>query len=314
MKIDSQIFKLLIDIVEQADPNITYSHLKSNLSKEIADNLIKNDFLKKGRDLETYYLPSQDKEAYIEWSDDENSFVYLSDYGKFLPIPEGELKTFDINFAKLTDFIADQFDVSQSSRKNANNYLDDLLFFIGEENISKKKTTIFFARRLNHQSIFQKIDEFFLKESPTTFPKLILTSSNEYCPTKLSDGGKIISIPKLLTFSKDTLFNMDYISNVLGKGADDEYKPYIHCLEGGAVLFIGDKSYDVGGVSQRLAIEIMCRHYLKNGNEKIRWRTVMDEINPDSDSRARDLFRKSQISDLILSKNGFVWFKTEENS
>jgi hypothetical protein len=107
---------------------------------------------------------------------------------------------------------------------------------------------------------------------------------------------------------------MDYISNVLGKGADDEYKPYIHCLEGGAVLFIGDKSYDVGGVSQRLAIEIMCRHYLKNGNEKIRWRTVMDEINPDSDSRARDLFRKSQISDLILSKNGFVWFKTEENS
>jgi hypothetical protein len=40
----------------------------------------------------------------------------------------------------------------------------------------------------------------------------------------------------------------------------------------------------------------------------------MDEINPDSDSRARDLFRKSQISDLIQSKNGFVWFKTEENS
>jgi len=237
MKIDSQIFKLLIDIVEQADPNITYSHLKSNLGKEIADNLIQNNFLTKGRDLETYYLPSQDKEAYIEWSDDENSFVYLSDYGKFLPVPEDELKTFDINFAKLTDFIADQFDVSQSSRKNANNYLDDLLFFIGEENIEKKKYTIFFARRLNNQIDFKKIDEFFLKESPTKFSKLILTSSNEHCLTKLSDGGKIISIPKLLTFSKGILFNMDYISNVLSKGADDEYKPHIHCLEGGAVLF-----------------------------------------------------------------------------
>ena len=315
MKIDSQIFKLLVDIAEQSDPNITYSHLKSNLGKEIADNLIQNDFLTKGRDLETYYLPSQDKEAYIEWSDDKNSFVYLSDYGKFLPVPEDELKTFDINnFTKLTDFIADQFDVSKSGRKSPNNYLDDLLFFIGEENISKKKIAIFFARRLNHQSIFQKIDEFFLKESPTTFPKLILTSSNEHCPTKLSDGGKIISIPKLLTFSKDMLFNMDYISNVLGKGADDEYKPYIHCSESGAVLFIGDKSYDVGGVSQRLAIEIMCRHYLKNGNEKIRWRTVMDEIDSNSDSRARDLFRKSKISDLISSKGGFVWFKDEENS
>jgi hypothetical protein len=40
----------------------------------------------------------------------------------------------------------------------------------------------------------------------------------------------------------------------------------------------------------------------------------MDEVNPNSDSRARDLFRKSKISDLILSKGGFVWFKDEENS
>jgi len=314
MKINSQIFKLLIDIAEQADPNITYSHLKSNLGKEIADNLIQNNFFIKGRDLETYYLANQDKEAYVEWSDDLNSFVYLSDFGKFLPVAEEELRTYDINFTKLTDFIANQFDVSQSSRKNANNYLDDLLFFIGEENIEKKKYAIFFARRLNNKIHFKKIDEFFLKESPTKFPKLILTSSNEYCPSKLSDGGKIISIPKLLTFSKDRLFNMDYISNILNKGADDEYKPYIHCSEGGAVLFIGDKSYDVGGVSQRLAIEIMCRHYLKNGNEKIRWRTVMDEIDSNSDSRARDLFRKSKISDLILSKGGFIWFKTEKNS
>jgi hypothetical protein len=223
MKIDSQIFKLLVDIAEQADPNITYSHLKSNLGKEIADNLIQNNFFNKGRDLESYYLSNQDKEAYIEWSDDENSFVYLSDYGKFLPVPEDELKTFDINFIKLIDFIAEQFDISKSSRKNSNGYLNDLLFFIGDTNINKKKHAIFFTRRLTNQMIFRDVDHLFLDESPTKFPKLILTSSNEYCPTKLSDDGKIISIPKLLTFSKDKLFNMDYISNVLGKGADDEY-------------------------------------------------------------------------------------------
>jgi hypothetical protein len=314
MKLDSQTFKLLIDIVEQADPNITYSHLKSNLGKETANNLIQNNYFNKGRDLETYYLPGQDREVYVEWNNDENSYFYLSDFGKLLPVEEEEVKTYDINFTKLTEFIANQFDISKNSRKDSNSYLNDLLFFVGDTNINKKKHAIFFARRLTNQMIFRDVDQLFLDESPTKFPKLILTSSNEYCPTKLSDDGKIISIPKLLTFSKDKLFNMDYISNVLGKGAGDEYKPYIHCSEGGAVLFIGDESYDVGGVSQRQAIEIMCRHYLKNGNEKIRWRTVMDEINPDSDSRARDLFRKSQISDLIQSKNGFVWFKTEENS
>jgi hypothetical protein len=96
MKLDSQTFKLLIDIVEQADPNITYSHLKSNLGIEISNNLIQNNYFNKGRDLETYYLPGQDREAYVEWSDDHNSFVYLSDFGKFLPVDEEELKTYDI--------------------------------------------------------------------------------------------------------------------------------------------------------------------------------------------------------------------------
>lgn len=209
MKISSQIFKLLIATAEQAEPNIAYSVLKSELGKEIADSLIQNDFLTKGRDLESYYLPSQDKDVYVDWNEEMESFVYLSDLGKFLPIPEDELKTFDINFSKLTDFIADQFDVSKNSRRNPNNYLDDLLFFIGEENIQKKKYAIFFARRLNNQIDFKKIDEFFLRQSPTTFPKLILTSSNEHCPSKLTQKSKIISIPKLLTFSKDKLFNIE---------------------------------------------------------------------------------------------------------
>ncbi len=264
MKINAQIFKLLIATAEQAEPNIAYSVLKSGLGKEIADSVIKNDFLTKGRDLESYYLASQDKDVYIDWNEEMESFVYLSDLGKFLPVPEDELKTFDINFAKLTDFIADQFDVSQNSRKNTNNYLDDLLFFIGEENIDNKKTAIFLARRLNHQSIFQKIDEFFLKESPTKFPKLILTSSNEYCPTKLTDKAKIISIPKLLTFSKDKLFNIDYIANILCSGAIDEYKPHIYCNEDASALFIGNDSIDIKGDKQRQIIKVMCDLHAKN--------------------------------------------------
>ena len=164
MKLDSQTFRLLIDIVEQADPNITHSHLKSNLGTEITDNLIQNNYFNKGRDLETYYLPGQDREAYVEWSDDHNSFVYLSDFGKFLPVAEEELKTYDINFTKLTDFIADQFDISKSSRKDSNSYLNDLLFFVGDTNINKKKHAIFFARRLTNQIIFRDVDQLFLDE------------------------------------------------------------------------------------------------------------------------------------------------------
>ena len=169
MKINTQILKLLIATAEQAEPNITYSVLKSELGKEIADSLIQNDFLTKGRDLESYYLPSQDKDVYVDWDEEMESFVYLSDLGRFLPVPEDELKTFDINFAKLTDFIADQFDISKSSRRNTNSYIDNHLFFIGEGHIKEKKYAIFFARRLNDQINFKNIDEFFLKESPTTF-------------------------------------------------------------------------------------------------------------------------------------------------
>lgn len=311
MKINSQIFKLLIATAEQAEPNIAYSVLKSGLGKEITNSLIQDDFLTKGRDLESYYLPSQDKDVYVDWDEEMESFVYLSDLGKFLPVPEDELKTFDINFSKLTDFIADQFDVSKSSRKNPNNYLDDLLFFLGEENIQKKKYAIFFARRLNNQIDFKKIDEFFLRRSATTFPKLILTSSNEHCASKLTQKSKIISIPKLLTFSKDKFFNMEYISNVLIRGADDEYKPYIRCTEDAGTLFVGDNIYEIGGDKQRQIIKIMCDSYIDEPQAKVRWRYILDEANMEEDSKFRDIFKKSKVAEALDAKDGFVWFKTE---
>ena len=314
MKLDSQTFKLLIDTVEQADPNITHSHLKSNLGTEIANNLIQSNYFNKGRDLETYYLPGQDREAYVEWSDDHNSFVYLSDFGKFLPVAEEELKTYDINFTKLTDFIADQFDISKNSRKNSNGHIDDNLFFLGEEHIKKKKFAIFFARRLNDQSNFKKIDEFFAKESPTKFPKLILTSSNEHCPTQLSKKAKIISIPKLLTFSQGNLFNIDYISNILISGADDEYKPHVRCNEDASTLFIGDDSFDIKGDKQRQILKVMCDFYAEDSDSKMRWNTILDNADIETESRFSDIFKKSSVKEKIGAKDGFVWFKTEEIS
>jgi hypothetical protein len=314
MKLDSQTFKLLIDIVEQADPNITYSHLKSNLGKETANNLIQNNYFNKGRDLETYYLPGQDREAYVEWSDDHNSFVYLSDFGKFLPVAEEEVKTYDINFTKLTDFIADQFNISENSRKNSNGYIDGNLFFLGEEHIKKKKYAIFFARRLNDQINFKKIDEFFLKESPTKFPKLILTSSNEHCPNKLTQKSKIISIQKLLTFSQGKLFNIDYISNILISGADDEYKPYVRCNEDASTFFVGNSSVHVKGDKQRQAIKIICDLYAENPEGNIRWNNVANIADFGTESRYRDLFKKSKVANFISYKEGIIEFKTEENS
>lgn len=314
MKLDSQTFKLLIDILEQADPNITHSHLKSNLGTEIANNLIQNNYFNKGRDLETYYLPGQDREAYVEWSDDHNSFVYLSDFGKFLPVAEEELKTYDINFTKLTDFIADQFDISKNSRKNSNGYVDDNLFFLGEEHIKKKKYAIFFARRLNDQINFKKIDEFFLKESPTKFPKLILTSSNEHCLTQLSKKAKIISIPKLLTFSQGNLFNIDYISNILISGADDEYKPHVRCTEDAGTLFIGDDSFDIKGDKRRQILKVMCDLYAENPDSKMRWSNVLDIADIETELRFSDFFKKTAVKEKIGAKDGFVWFKTEEIS
>ena len=311
MKINAQIFKLLIATAEQAEPNIAYSVLKSELGKEIADSLIQNDFLTKGRDLESYYLPSQDRDVYVDWDEEMESFVYLSDLGKFLPVPEDELKTFDINFAKLTDFIADQFDISKGSRKNSNSYLDDNLFFIGEEHIKKKKYAIFFVRRLNDQINFKKIDEFFLKESPTKFPKLILASSNEHCPTQLSKKAKIISIPKLLTFSQDKLFNMDYIANILISGADDEYKPHVRCTEDAGTLFIGDESFDVKGDKRRQILKVMCDLYAENPDSKMRWSTILNIADIETESRFSDIFKKSAVKEVMSAKDGFVWFKTE---
>lgn len=314
MKITTQIFKLLIEVAEQSYPNISYNVLKSELDRKTADFLIENNFLTKGRNLDSYWLPNEDRDVEVIWHDNLKSFAYLSLSGKFIKISKEELETYDVNFSKLTGFIADQFDISKNSRKNSNGYIDDNLFFLGEEHIKKKKHAIFFARRLNDQINFKKIDEFFAKESPTKFPKLILTSSNEHCPTQLSKKAKIISIPKLLTFSQGNLFNIDYISNILISGANDEFKPYVRCNEDASTLFIGDDSFDIKGDKQRQILKVMCNFYAEDSDSKMRWNTILDNADIETESRFSDIFKRSAVKEKIGAKDGFVWFKTEEIS
>ena len=311
MKITSQILQLLIETAEQADPNISYPVLKSNLGKEIANYLIDQNFLTKGHNLETYYLPNQDKEAYVEWNDSLKSFAYLSDFGRFLPIESDELKTFDINFETLINFLCDELNISLGNRNKNPKYLDGILYFMGESHIGKKKTAIFLARRINNQKHYNQIEEFFHKQSPTKLPKLILTSSNSSCPESFRNRAKIISIPKLLTHAKDnSLFNMDYIENVLLSNSGNEFKPYVHCTEDASTLFIGDKSFDIKGDKQRQIIKVMCDLYFENPDSKMRWNTLVSIADIETESRYRDMFKNSSVRNVIVNEDGLVWFKT----
>ena len=106
----------------------------------------------------------------------------------------------------------------------------------------------------------------------------------------------------------------EYISNVLIRGADDEFKPYIRCTEDAGTLFVGDNIYEIGGDKQRQIIKIMCDSYLDEPKAKVRWRYILDEANMEEDSKFRDIFKKSKVAEALDAKDGFVWFKTAEIS
>jgi hypothetical protein len=40
-----------------------------------------------------------------EWNEKLKSFVYLSGSGKYIPIKENELKTYDVDFDKIVNFL-----------------------------------------------------------------------------------------------------------------------------------------------------------------------------------------------------------------
>ena len=305
-----QICKLLMEIVEQKNPNISHSVLFSEFGKDAAKFLIDQNYLTQGESLESYWLGSEDKDVYVEWNEKLKSFAYVSSSGKFVAVKEDDLKTYDADFDKIVNFLAKEFDVLESSRTKQNQHLEGLLFFVGNAQINKKKFAIFFARRLNDSAVFKKVEEFFIKESTSSLPKLILTSSNQFCPESLKTKAKIISIPKLLDLANSkALFNMDYVANVLSGNSDSDPKPYVYCSEDGSNLCVGEKNWSIKGDKQRQIIKIMCDFYAENPDAKTRWNTILEEADIETSSRLRDLFKNSKVMEAIDYKDGFVWFK-----
>lgn len=311
-KISAQICNLLMGIVEQHYANIAHPVLISELGDEGAKFLIKENFLTKGFDLDHYWDGDDDK--IVEWYDHLNSFAYLSLSG-LVKVKAEDLKTYDANLGRFVDFFATELDVLPSSRIKASECIEGFLYFVGNAQIGKKKLAVFFARRLCDPNLFKKIDEFLIKQSPTNLPKLILTSSYNFYPESLRTGAKIISIPKLLGMANGkALFNIDYIFNILFSNAGDEFKPYVHCIQDGSVLFIGDKSWNVKGDKHRQIIKIMCEHYAENPDQKVRWNTLLDESDMETTSRFQDLFKGSPVKEAFAYGKGFVWFKIDEEN
>ena len=312
-KISSQICKLLMEIVEQDSPNISHPVLISEFGNEAAKFLLKENYLSPGRNLETYWLSAEDKDVEVEWNAKLKSFVYLSPVGKFVKVKEDDLKTYDVDLGKIVSFLSKELVVLESSIVKQNQYLEGLLYFVGSGYFQKKKVAIFFARRLNDNSTLKKIEEFFIKESPTNLPKLILASSNNSCPELLKfSKAKIIPITKLLGLATDnkSLFNVDYVANILFGGKGDDLRPYVYCSENGGILFVGDKSWPVKGDKQRQIIKVICDSWQKNPDSKMRWRELLDQADIETESRFRDFFKNSKVKEVFDYDDGFVWFKS----
>lgn len=311
-KISAQICKLLMEILEQKNSNISHSVLFSEFGNDAAKFLLKENYLTDGHSLQTHWLSDEDKDVDVEWNEKLKSFAYLSASGKFIKVKEEELKTYDVDIDKIVNFFAKEFDVLESSITKQNQHLEGLLYFVGNAHFQKKKTAIFFARRLNDNVVLKQIEEFFIKP-PTALPKLIITSSNKLCPESLKTSkATVISISKLLglSVSNKSLFNIDYIANVLFGGKSSEPKPHIHCSENGGVLFVGDKSWIVKGDKQRQIIKVMCNSYAENPAGKMRWNELLEKADIETDSRFRDFFKSSDVKEAFDHDRGFVWFKS----
>lgn len=312
-QISAQVCKLLMGIVEQSYANITNSILLDELNdEEVKKFLLKENFLTKGKDSDSCW--DGDDYKYVDWYDHLNSFAYLSLSG-LVKVIEDDLKTYDINLSRIVDFFADEFEVASNSRTKNNEHIKDILYFVGDTRLSNQKmASIYFARRLSRPENFKRIDEFFLKQSTTRLKKLILTSSNIIYPDTTKAGSKIISVSKLLDLANNNknLFNLDYVTNVVFSKGDDFLKPYVYCTGDGSLLFIGEENWKVKGSKQRQVIKIMCDHYAKAPDKKLKWDALLIEADLDESMslRFRDLFKDSAVKEAIIYDDGFVWFKT----
>ena len=296
-----------MNMLENMEPNVTHRQLFSTFSYA-ADDFTKAGFLEKGHDLEMYCPDGYTEYVNIFWSDKLNSFAYLGDNHRFIAIDPKHLKTYNLNINAVIDFLRTELDILPSTKSTS--HLQGFLHYLGNTFIEKRKIAIFFARRVSDQAMLNQIEDFFT-QSPTNLPKLILTSSRPPTPRSLITKVKIISIHDLLEHSSSQkLFNMTYIANILFRSSNQEYKPYIHCTEDGGTLTVGNEQFKIKGDKQRQIIKIMCNSYQFDPDKPIRWNSLLDEADMNTNSRVRDFFKDSPILKKVINYgDGFIWFE-----
>lgn len=186
--------------------------------------------------------------------------------------------------------------------------------WLGERKSDKRKTAIYFARRLGDPGVQTSVQEA-LRPRAGRPPGVILTSSSTVEPANpaTTGGGAIVPIR---TCARAGIVGFSFDAGIIHAAAHGSRPTHPRAaLQADAecrVVRVGAREFRFGGDKQRDVVRYLCGAWGR-GQGLVSTALMFSELEFSENTRLRDLFSKHpDWRDLIGFKRGACWLKCDE--
>ena len=174
-KITREVFEFLLRLCEQLGSRVSWNTL-SETHGDIIGDVLASGFLKQGPNRNTVLCLTADDEfdVPVERDGTTGRFQYFHPEAGFRPVNPDQLRQYDLGLERFITLIAAGIGVPASQRVEL--LLEDLLWDLGDVQITRRTIPIFFVRRLDAPGNYERVHDA-LGEIGGRTGGLVMTSS-----------------------------------------------------------------------------------------------------------------------------------------
>ncbi|NKD87728.1 hypothetical protein HEQ72_05340 [Haematospirillum sp. 15-248] len=189
----------------------------------------------------------------MSWSPEHRGYGYFSPSAGWVPVSDGQMASFGINFEKLFKRMLERLDLS--TRASPTVLLPDLLWEIGEVRLPgrSKRVPLWIGRRLADPKVWGRFaDTVRARPAPGLRIVLSLTPADRL-PAQIHQGHSIIAVRDIVDHASGLVVDSDLLAARVATGTTST-DALITMAADGAFVTVGGKRYAFPGSKQRAVI------------------------------------------------------------